>query len=54
MNQEFIYGLYIFDNINSVKQLYQNYTNPITAIKQIIQFIKADQYSTFANWFLRT
>lgn len=52
MNQEFIYGLYIFDNINSVKQLYQTYTNPITAIKQIIQFIKADPYSTFANWFL--
>ena len=52
MNQEFIYGLYIFDNMNSVKQLYQTYTNPITAIKQIIQFIKANQYSTFANWFL--
>ena len=52
MNQEFIYGLYIFDNINSVKQLYQTYTNPISAIKQIIQFIKADQYSTFAHWFL--
>lgn len=52
MNQEFIYGLYIFDNMNSVKQLYQTYTNPISAIKQIIQFIKADQYSTFANWFL--
>lgn len=52
MNQEFIYGLYILDNMNSVKQLYQTYTNPISAIKQIIQFIKADQYSTFANWFL--
>lgn len=52
MNQEFIYGLYIFDNINSVKQLYQTYTNPISAIKQIIKFIKTDQYSTFANWFL--
>ena len=52
MNQEFIYGLYILDNMNSVKQLYQTYTNPITAIKQIIQFIKADPYSTFANWFL--
>lgn len=52
MNQEFIYGLYIFDNMNSVKQLYQTYTNPITAIKQIIQFIKTNQYSTFANWFL--
>lgn len=52
MNQEFIYDLYIFDNMNSVKQLYQTYTNPISAIKQIIQFIKADQYSTFANWFL--
>lgn len=38
--------------MNSVKQLYQTYTNPISAIKQIIQFIKADQYSTFANWFL--
>lgn len=52
MNQEFIYGLYIFDNMNSVKQLYQTYTNPISAIKQIIQFIKTDQYFTFANWFL--
>lgn len=38
--------------MNSVKQLYQTYTNPITAIKQIIQFIKTNQYSTFANWFL--
>ena len=38
--------------MNSVKQLYQTYTNPISAIKQITQFIKADQYSTFANWFL--
>lgn len=44
MNQEFIYALYIYNEMNSVKQLYQTYTNPITAIKQIIKFIKINQY----------
>ena len=39
MAQEFIYGLYIADNMNDVKQLYQTYTNPISAIKQIIEFV---------------
>ena len=52
MAQEFIYGLYIVDNMNAVKQLYQTYTNPISAIKQIIEFVHTNQCSTFANWFL--
>lgn len=52
MAQEFIYGLYIADNMNDVKQLYQTYTNPISAIKQIIEFVHINQCSTFANWFL--
>lgn len=51
MAQEFIYGLYITDNMNDVKQLYQTYTNPISAIKQIIEFVNVNKYSTFANWF---